>query len=357
MSNLPILKQVASNFDWKDYVESHFSIKYASNGELRINCPSCGDSKFKCYVNTDKGLFNCFKCDFKTGKYDVFDFVARTEDLSKGAVIQRLLLEYRPTTPDNLEDAVASLMSKKIQEATRGVRTLTSLPNGAIPLKEGVGPEFWAYLTQRGFTKEEILGSSIHYIPANSLPIFSKDKKVGDIGRRVMWPIYGADHKLVSWNARTIDPNYAGPDKYLNAPDSDQSKTFWPYVRPHAEEAVLVEGIIDATAVRRVQGVSAYACFGKHVSKEQVAILKSWGVKDVVIFFDKRDAKKEIIRNADELNTSFRNVYVLWQKDWPKGIDAGDCLKLQEGTDMIRNVLQDRVLVGSLRYAQWKLEY
>ena len=45
-SNLLILRKIRKDFDYKDYVEAQFQVKYSANGELRINCPKCVDLKF-----------------------------------------------------------------------------------------------------------------------------------------------------------------------------------------------------------------------------------------------------------------------------------------------------------------------
>jgi DNA primase len=162
---------------------------------------------------------------------------------------------------------------------------------------------------------------------------------------------------LVSWIARTTDSNYAGKDKYINCPRTDMAKTFWPYVPPYEKDVILVEGILDCMAVRRIPKTSAYACFGKHLSFTQTMILKSWGVESVTIFFDKDVPKKDIIKLVNELKSCFKDVYVLWQTELNKDLDAGDCLKLENGTAIIESVLKNRVHHDSLEYVSWQIKY
>ena len=38
--------------------------KIAGNGEIRINCPECGNTKYKLYVSLKKGKWNCFRCGY-----------------------------------------------------------------------------------------------------------------------------------------------------------------------------------------------------------------------------------------------------------------------------------------------------
>ena len=32
-------------------------------GEIKLNCPDCGDTKFHLYVNLAKEVYHCFKCN------------------------------------------------------------------------------------------------------------------------------------------------------------------------------------------------------------------------------------------------------------------------------------------------------
>lgn len=359
MSDSHTLRRVSDAFDWDTYVELNYSCKYTSRGEYRICCPSCGDTKFKCYVNPDKGLFNCFKCRFKTGNKDVFDFVAITEGIPRGKAIMRLLMDYTPTTPDDLRGALEDRLDGPEEAPVAGIRTIHSLPLGVKKLAPGASQRHWDYLLSRGLTTEEIQDYQTYYVPQKSLEIKGRDGKYrGNIGDRVLWPIYGGAHDLVAWQARTIDPNYRRGDKYIGCPDSDMSKTLWPYVPPYGDTAVLVEGTLDAIAVRRLNKTSSYCLFGKSVSREQMQLLKAWGVKNVILFLDKKDAKREIEKAAEELQMFVNKVFVLPLNDWPKTQDAGDCLRSGEyGTQSIEKALDEKVDVTSMAYTKWQLKF
>lgn len=355
-----IMREIQYNFDWAGYIEEHFTPKKSGNGEYRINCFSCGDTKYKLYVNPDKGMFNCFKCGFRTGVYDVFDFVAQTEGISKYKAQIRLAREYQRTTPTDLYDSVYnSLYGEDEEPFPYEIRAISGLPTAAKKLALPATGPAWDYLLGRGFTIDDVLDLSVHAVGSGDSPIFDADgKRRGNLEDRVIFPVYGGDRDLVSWQARTIDPNYAFNDKYMACPGSDLAKTLYPYVEPYADHVVLVEGILDAVAVRRVgEPVSAYAVFGKKLSEEQMLLLQSWGVKEVTLFFDKKDAKKEMIKIVEELKMKFSKIYVLNMEDWPRTQDAGDCLKLENGTELIASVLQNKVDVYSLQYERWKMTF
>lgn len=356
------LRTISEEFDWEGYVTENYTVKTTPSGELRICCPSCHESDYKCYINPEKRCWYCFKCTFNNrrgSKFDLVSFVALTEDLSRGNAIKKLLLDYRATTPESLEEAYKERVeAAKAVKLSAGLRVIPGLPPEAVRLEAGKNQEFWDYLIKRGLTEDEILACGIHCVPQEKVLIYKASGSVaGDIGGRILFPVYGGDYKLISWLTRAIKPLREREQKYINCPDSDMSKTLWPFVPPSSKRVVIVEGIFDAIACRRT-GVDAYAAFGKHLSKEQINLLKTWEVEEVVVFFDKRDAKKEIMSLVDNhLKNIFKAVYVLNQVNWPEKRDAGDCLSLPDGTAILTSTIADTVNSSSLRYSKWKLEY
>jgi len=318
----------------------------------------CGDDQYKLYVNPVKRRFCCFKCSFTSGKNDTFDFVSKAEGISVGQAVTRLIREYAATTPDYLdiiqddEDAITPRAAIKV---------LNGLPEGATLLssRTGATAPFWDYLVNRGLTPDEILAVRFHCMLETRAPLMdSKNKYRGDIGRRLLVPVYGGNHRLVSWQARTIDPSFMGHDKYLNAPESELAKTLWPYVPPYGKKAIIVEGVLDALSVRRVPETSSYATFSKKISNEQIQILKDWGVEEVTVFWDKKDAVKEIKKAVPELQMCFKKVNVLWLNDWPKNTDAGNLLAESDGADKIKHALDDLVdTYDSLEFGKWEITW
>lgn len=350
-------------FDWDSYLQEHFTVKYTPSDELRICCFVCGDTKFKLYVNPVKRTFNCFKCSFSMKTHDVFDFVAKHESITRHQAIERLVREYARITPadENWDEVIHAPEVVKEVAALTEIRTLTKMPEGLKVLdgRTETSAEFWDYLTDRGLTADEIRAIGVHYTPEATLPVFdAAGRRRGDLAHRVVLPVYGGDHELVSWQARHIDKNYPGNDRYLSAPESDLSKTVWPFVKPLGNHAVIVEGIFDCLAVRRVPGVSAYASFSKKISVSQRLCLKAWGIEEVTLFWDKRDAKPEMLQAIPELHMSFNKVYVCRMTDWPDKVDAGNMLADPHGAVKLSAALKDRVdTYDSLELLKWQLSF
>lgn len=357
-TNNRTMRKVRKEFDYLSYVEATLPVKHTGGAEIRICCPNCGEQSFKCYVNDDKKHFYCFKCDFNNGNYDVFDFVAISEGIPRGQAIMRLTREHAETAKtwqEIIDNAGSIEVDDDDPVLSTSVEYLPSLPAGAVPLAFETREEhrvFWEYLFSRGFTAQEVLDTKAHCFPDERVLFFDDKKKLkGNLGSRILFPVYGGLHKLVSWQARSIDGT---EPKYFNAPGSDIASTLWPFVPSAKQRVVLVEGILDALAIRRLK-LSSYATFGKKLSYGQINLLKDWGINSIVLFWDKKDAKKEMLRAIETLKMHFDEVLVPDLAMWPDDKDAGDTLAWEEGASLMHEMLADNLIdVNSLEFALWK---
>lgn len=358
MYNKHTLRKVKEDFDWQGYIENNFDLKYAkgANGtELRVCCPSCLESKYKCYINPDKGVFKCFKCRFSSASDDVFSFVAVTEGITKGQALIRLFMNYKPLAPEDGEVPYGDVEEEEVDYPQ--IRSIEALPLEALKIKMIEGNDYWEYLESRGFTEKDILATNVHYVPQRSCPVHTEQGIYkGDIGRRILFPVYGPDAVLVGWQGRTIKSG-SSDVKYLNCPDSDISSTLWPFSTPYGNTAILVEGIIDSLSVRRLPKTSAYATFTKRISPNQIQILKGWGITRVVLWYDTKDALGEMVSAAEKLKMHFEDVLVPSLDGWDKSQDAGDLLRIPNGSAMIEEVLAKLISVYSMEYERWKTTF
>jgi DNA primase len=357
-----LFRRLKDEFDWDSYVRQTHDVKDTTSRELRICCFACGDTNFKLYVNPEKKQWICFKCSYSSKTHDLFDFVSRSENISRFAAIKRIAREYSFTTPlDEQMGENLNVATVVTHTPTPSVRYLESMPKDLIPLKTRTeaSAKFWDYLISRGLTPSEICAINVYYSPLENHIVYdSKGNRKGDIADRVIWPIYGGDHRLVSWQGRMILP--AGPKdmKFLTAPESDLSKTLWPYVKPQTKRAFLCEGVLDALSYRRVQGVDVYATFTKKISETQIQVLKSWGITDIVVMWDKKDSRREIKSAIPELKMQFSNVYVSNMAGIPATTDAGALLLDPEGPTKLKAATEDLVnTYDDLAYARWELTF
>lgn len=357
----PRIKAAKEDFDWESYITLHYdSIKpaHGSNGkELRICCPhpECDDNKHKCYINIDKkyGYFNCFKCDFRTGKeYDLCNFMAYTEDITAAVALMRLMRAYTPTVPTDEDFRALTEDPEAIVGESDTPSYLTSLPDNCVKF-DTLAPDSPAvlYARSRGLHEKEWWVANLHFVTKWTEVYNAAGKYKGNLRNRIIIPLYH-NRQLCGWQARSI--NKEDTPRYLNCPDSEMAKTVWPAVPPApGKRVVIVEGVIDAIAVRKA-GFNAYAVFSKKISASQMRLMKAWGIKDVVLWFDKKDALPQMIKAVEDLKMRFSNIFVPALKDWPKDLDCGDMLSNAQGSDIIRNTLDECIDVyHDLEYAQW----
>jgi DNA primase len=366
MYNKHTIRDIKEEFDWESYLDFNYSTRMVNgkNGtEIRICCPNCGESKYKCYVNPSRSAFYCFKCPFRTGsKYDLFDFVALTESITRGQALLRLLGEYKHCAPEDSREAPfgeveqnKSLWGDSTKSSWPDLREIDGLPGNAYKLEPEEDNPYWKYLQGRGFQEEDLSICNVHYVPSRFVPVYdSTGKFKGNLGKRIVFPVYGPDGKLVGWQARRGTAKVSSSPKFLNAPETDISKTLWPFSTPFTSRVTLVEGIIDALAIRRVEKEAAYATFGKKISREQIQILKKWGVTEVILWYDKSDAGKDMEQAIETLKMNFKEVYVVDFSNWPDDKDTGDFL---ENPGIIQETLNKKINVYSLEYERWKLSF
>src|SRR5690606_11365617 len=93
-----MFRRIRELFDWESYVHGHHQVKTTASSEMRIDCINCIDRKKKLYINPDKGVFYCHKCNFNSKNYDVFDFVSKTEGITRFQAMTKVIREYSETT-------------------------------------------------------------------------------------------------------------------------------------------------------------------------------------------------------------------------------------------------------------------
>lgn len=356
-----IIRYIYEEFDYETYLHDNFTVKetFSNSKELRVCCPACTDTRYRLYVNNDKKVFHCFNCPFSSKRYDVFDLVAATERLTRKQAIHKLISEYRKTVPEDLEEFLTEKTEREMLKRLtkkQPIRVISGLPKGLAPLETHSedNKECWDYLYSRGLTEQEIVAMKTHYCPKGQVIKYPNGNRSDVLFNRVVWPIYGGNHSLVSWIARTTDPKIKRR-KYINCPGSDLAKTVWPYVPlgKKTRSAVIVEGILDCMALRRA-GYAGYATFGKKLSSYQLELLVNWGVESLFIFYDP-EAQAAIQTTVEDVKASFNNVYVVDCKALDSDEDPGDLLRKEDGSEIVKEAINDAINVKDVNYLRWCL--
>lgn len=236
--------------------------------EIITNCPFCGhDTNYHCYVNPDKEVFHCFKCN-ESGpvrRYIALVLGVAYEELPKvlGDPLERTLSPLRLSMINHTDD-------RPLEEI--------KLPPECEPLNRLI-----PYLVQRRVP--------IEWLDRYRLGVC----KAGYYQHRLIIPCYFGG-KLVYWQARDI-LNEKHPlwrtDKYrktLNPVGVSASKVIfnWDEALRH-DRLIITEGPFDAMR----SGPEAIATLGKRISKAQMRMILDGPWREVVFMWD-ADAVKEM---------------------------------------------------------------
>lgn len=242
-----------------------------SGGQIVFkNCPVCGSTRWKLYVNADTGYWFCHSPSHSGG----------------GKVDCGLALAGRGR----------KLLSERALQSQP--ETWHPMP---MPRYEPLSRRALRYLMARGISERH----------AARLGIVEMQERM-----RVVVPYFGPDGELIYWSARAYSSMEDGP-KYLAASGRHPL-----YVRPNwtpASTLVLVEGVFDAIAVEAHTGLPCCALGGKYLPRYLESDLLGLGSSRLVLLLDP-DALGDAIKLRSRLQTK-RQVSIV---PLPVGQDPAD---------------------------------
>ena len=202
-----------------------------------------------------------------------------------GEHARSILEQYNAADPENLEEAINSLLNKN--EAPTKPAEAIKLPSEAqaIPAKG----RFLNYLQERGFDKPSVLAAAY-------------DLRCCTTGRykdRIIIPVYDAAGKLAAWTSRAIGNSISAP-RYLS--DSNAIKTIiynLPNLLLGGEVLFITEGPFDCLKVDYYAArydCGATAVFGTSITPDQISLLSD---------LSKRFKKTVILLDPDAIESAF----------------------------------------------------
>jgi len=270
----------------------------ARSVSLVLDCPKCS-KRSKLYIRRSDGRFVCWYCDANGGFSGKPEY-ALTE--LTGRPLSELRAElYGEDLPKNQKYLDVELGRKTVAEIEGPVPDIR-LPANFHFTHEPQAAEGLAYLVSRGVSPEVAEEYLLMYCPTM---------------RRVVFPVFSEDQRLVGYQARTIDPGVE--PKILTSTPFPRNRTLMFLNRlRNSEHAVLFEGPFDAVKGHLCGG--NVAAMGKKVGDGQIELIKSFGIKRLYLFLD-TDALNDVsgvIDRAGEMEC--------WVCRVPEGKkDAGEC--------------------------------
>jgi DNA primase len=313
------IEEVKTRLDIVDVVSQYVQLQRAGRS-FKANCPFHSEKTPSFIVSPERQSWHCFGACGTGG--DVFSFVMRKEGMEFGEALRTLAARAGVALPERRrrpEEDQARERSRAANEAAarwyhellvtsdaakdalgyverRGVDKAT-----AEAFLLGYSPPSWEAtreeLRQRGFSDAEQLAAGL---------LVEGEKGLHDRFRgRLMFPIRDARGRFVGFGARALDDSMP---KYLNtAQTAEFDKGGMLYALERAqdgirreEQAVLVEGYMDAIAAHQQGFDNVVATMGTSLTERQVRLLKRQ-TRSIVLALDADAAGSEAALRGHEV--------------------------------------------------------
>lgn len=270
-----------------DYRETH-----GSSGEqynLR-ECPTCGTSKWKVFMNVETGLGNCFSGSCSMPHFNKFSFIRAHTGLDNSKTAGHIfeVAKEMGWRPPRKSTVAVSTVSKEIK-----------LPY-SFPIP--INGRNLAYLQNRGISKEVAEYFHLRFCKKGLLSYEDKygNTRYQDFGMRIIIPIFDLDGQLVSFQARDITGTAEKKYLFPNGFASTGVHLYNGHNVHNTERIVVGEGVFDVAATKialdtdpDLRDVVPVGTFGKHLSfgseNSQLAkfiALQARGIKEVTMMWD-----------------------------------------------------------------------
>ncbi len=324
--------------DWCDQYTKTFNV----NGHEWVleTCPVCSNNKRKVYVNEDRKVWVCHRCDWRGGDPTVL--MAAVSGRTLQSIRVELLQTVIPSTKDNLYDAALQEQFLNDKEWDQEIDKLvlpTELP-GTDDFSSHVGQQVMNYALSRGLT--EGLVDVFGLRAATDLR--------GRTGPFLVFPV-AFDYMVVAWQGRRVN---SGLPKYISS--ENIGEWLWPSNKPYwtSDQVVLVEGVFDAIG-GMVAGIPSFCTFGKKIGHKQIRFLKNNGVKTVVLGWD-ANAVRDMVSAAKVLSPSFDVKVLQFGKDsGDEKIDIGDAISNIDLQESLKESFSKAIPVNSTSFYELQL--
>lgn len=283
-------------------------------------CPSHGESNPSCGVSVTKEIGGCFACGWH---FNLVQLVAFCKQIQEWEAVE-FLNSYLNRDFRKVDCA------GKLALYSEGKSSVSSfLPRTALaPYRSGEISH--PYLLKRGFSEQDFV-----------------DFKLGwdSTLKRITIPFFDAKGNLLGFSGRAVlnesNPNYVAT--YGNSPkyfiyDNFKSKdTLFPLnLYKKADTLILVEGLLDALWLHKMQYSNTLSVVSAQISKEQLEILKSMDVKTIILCLD-NDFYGE--KGCKWLYNNLKSFFTFKKVIFPEGKkDVQECTK-EELNLMFKNLV------------------
>ncbi|MET3504806.1 DNA primase [Halalkalibacter oceani] len=359
--------------DIVEVIGEHVQLKKQGRQYIGL-CPFHGEKTPSFSVSADKQLYHCFGCG---AGGNVFSFLMELEGLTFVEAAQQLAKRANIDLPDIVVNRGADSKENGPQSIMRAGHELAAkLYHHVLTLTEE-GKAGREYVSERGFTKEQIEHFQIGFAPdrwdalttilskrqfpldimAQASLLGTRQQDGGHFDRfrqRLMFPIWDGQGNVIAFGGRTVSGEQP---KYLNSSESpifQKGRTLYglhlarPTMRKEST-AVLFEGYVDVIAAWGAGVRNGIATLGTALTEEQARLLRR-NAETVILCYDSDQAGTDAaFRSAGLLEEAGCFVKVA---QMPDGLDPDDYIRTY-GAERF----QSNVIGASLTMMAFKMRY
>jgi DNA primase len=340
-----------------------------ARGDMWACCPFHNETTPSFHAMDAKGTYHCFGCG---AHGNAIDFVMATENVPFPEAVERMARDLGLALPERdpdseAKDDLAKRMTDALAAASAAYSQALRGPDGAKARtylqKRGLGEADWTRfgigfspnsrswlrdkLTQGGHALADLVEAGLLKAPDDGGQPF-------DFYRgRVMFTIEDARGRIVSFGARTLDPD--GMPKYLNGPDSlvfNKSRNLYRYSQARAaskDKPILVaEGYVDVIALERA-GFAAVAPLGTALTEDQLVMIWKASKKPVLCFDGDKAGLKAAERALDRALPLISADKTLAFGFMPEGQDPDDLIRAK-GAAAIEAAISSAMSLGGFMF-------
>lgn len=283
---------IASWMEWQGIDYRRTTGSHGIQLNLR-ECPVCGNSNWKVYLNEATGLGNCFHGDCET-KFNKYKFIKAAIGAKGFREVMENIDAYLEAAGWKPKPKIEPVKQNPINEnASFNMPNFVPLPVEGRNLK---------YLSARGITNEATAYFHLGFCKSGYFQFRKPDGSLGyrDFSMRVIIPIYDIDGKLASFQGRDITGTAEKKYLFPAGVRSTGSLFYNGHNAVGASSIVINEGVFDVIATWQafaedasMRPIVPVGSFGKHLSMgegdSQIAYLlklKEKGLKVVTFMWD-----------------------------------------------------------------------
>ncbi len=312
------INQVINSFDIIEIVEMYVHLKKAG-AVYKATCPFHNEKTPSFVVSPQKQIYHCFGCGAGGG---VIKFVQEIEHISFPEAIEKLASIKNITL-----DYEKSFLTKESFEKKKDALHVLEQINHWYIFNFNKNNAVLEYMSKRAISRETIDKFKIGYAPteqetinwlqtnnisiedAEAVGIVQRDeenqKLKAKFVRRLMFPIFDANGKIVAFGGRVLDTR---EPKYLNSPSTDfyaKGSILYGYNFSRGEIAktgiaIIVEGYVDLISLYQSGFKNVVSPLGTALTEAQITLLGKNNAK-IHLVFDGDEAGLKATRRSIEL--------------------------------------------------------